>query len=347
MAYGFLPIGVLLGTAFLIPILSLKNDKFATYTAFTGCLAAMIITLSMVPQVVSEGRIVYHMESWKAPFGITVVIDNLSIVLSFLSILITFLVIIFSYRYVKERRTKYYSLLCLALVGALGMIVTGDIFNMFVYLEVMSVASYALIAFNKDRPALEASIKYLIMGSLATSLLLLGIAFLYGITGTLNMADISVKISSMTNPLVGISFGLILTGMLVKAGLIPFHAWLPDSYQASPSPVSSIFAGVTTNTGIYAILRVGFLVFNSHHALLWLMTFLGVISMVAGAFLALVQTNLKRLLGYSSISQMGYIAMSVGLGTSLGITGGILHICLLYTSPSPRDLSTSRMPSSA
>lgn len=326
MAYGFLPIGVMLATAFLIPIASLKSDRHAKHVATAGMILSLILTATMVPEIFSSGRLVFQIEGWPAPFGISIVLDTLSITLVFLSILVSLLVVVFSYKYVKERRTKYYSLISLSLVGTLGMLVAGDLFNMFVYLEVLSVSSYALVAFNKDRPAIESGIKYLIIGSLGTSLVLLGVSFLYGLTGSLNLADIAIKLLSVPGAAAGLAIGLIISGMAVKAGLMPFHAWLPDSYQSSPSPISAIFSGVTANAGIYAIMRIGFISLMSHQALLGLLLFFGLLSMVAGAFLALVQSNLKRLLGYSSISQMGYIAMSIALGTPFGVSAGMLHM---------------------
>jgi multicomponent Na+:H+ antiporter subunit D len=326
MAYGFFPMAVILATAFIIPIVSIKHRKYISHIAAAGTLATIALMINVIPEVLSGGRLVFGVAGWEAPFGISIVLDPLSVFMALFSLLIGFLVIIFSHRYIRERKAEYYSLVCLALVGTLGIIITGDLFNLFVYLEIMSVSSYALVAFNRDKPAVEASIKYLIIGSIGTSLILLGIAFLYGLTGTLNIADIALKVSTISSPVLGIAFGLILTGFAVKAGLMPFHAWLPDAYQASPSPISAIFAGVTTNVGIYAMIRVGFIALTSTTALLWMFIFFGLISMVGGAFLALVQSNLKRLLGYSSISQMGYIAVALGLGTALGISAGILHI---------------------
>ncbi len=326
MAFPFLPIGILLATSFVIPIASLKNEDYATYIAAGGCALALIFLSVLAGSVVSQGSIVYQMENWAAPFGITLVIDSLSLFLSMLFALIFLLVITFSYRYIKERRTKYYSLLCLTLAGIMGILTTGDLFNMFVYMEVMSVASYALVAFQKDRPALEAGMKYLIIGSLGTSLILLGIAFLYGLTGTLNIADLASKMSQVHSPAAGMAMALLIAGFSIKAGLVPFHTWLPDAHPAAPSPVSAVLSGILIKTGIYAIARVGFVVMSSPAVLMDTLLVLGSVSMLLGSVLALVQTNLKRLLAYSSISQMGFIALSIGLGTPLGIAGGLLHI---------------------
>ena len=326
MIFGFLPIAVMLATTFLIPLVSLKTEKYIIHTTLAGLFLSLLLSISMIPDVLSKGRVVYQMEGWKAPFGISIVFDPLSVFLSVAFIFIVLLAVVFSHKYIKYKKTEYYSLVCLVLVGTLGVINTGDIFNMFVYLEILSVSSYALTAFFKKKESLEAAIKYLIIGSLATSLVLLGIAFIYGVLGTLNMADIAVKVSGTANPVIGTALALIITGMFIKSGLVPFHAWLPDAYQASPSPVTSIFSGVTTNVGMYAVLRLVFTVFNPVSVLLWMLMIVGAISMLGGALLALVQNSLKRLLAYSSISQMGFVAVSVGLGTQTGLSGGVLHI---------------------
>jgi multicomponent Na+:H+ antiporter subunit D len=200
---------------------------------------------------------------------------------------------LFSQSYVKKNKSQYYALMCLLLAGLLGIIHTGDIFNMFVFFEIMSISSYGLVAFYRNRKALEASIKYIVMGALATSLILLGITFLYGAFGTLNMADIAVKASGYTGILLPLSIAFLLTGFSLKSGLVPFHTWLPDAHPAAPSPISALLSGLVIKGGIYCIMRVGFTVLGAPAILLQALTVIGVLSMVVGGALALVQTDLR------------------------------------------------------
>lgn len=324
--YSFFMIPSFLATAFVIVLVSLKRDEYVPYVALTGSLMAMAFSFLSIPQVLSKSPITIQMEEWVAPFGITIYGDVFSVFLTAILSFVAFMIVLFSFRFIRERRTKYYALLSLLFGGVFGVIHTGDIFNLFVFMELLSIASYGLIAFYKDRLSLEASIKYLIMGSLGTSLLLVGIAFLYGLTGTLNMADMAPRLAGMSNPAVAVAFGLILAGLGIKAGFIPFHTLHLDGYTAAPSTVSAVLAAVVTNVGLYAILRITFILFQGPFAALQILLWLGTLSMVLGAVLALRQDNLKRLLAYSGVSQIGFIAMSVGLGTSLGLLGGIFHM---------------------
>jgi multicomponent Na+:H+ antiporter subunit D len=274
----------------------------------------------------TESPITMQMEEWSAPYGITIYGDHLSVFLSVIVAFVGFLAILFSFEYIKDRKTKYYSLLSLLFAGMLGIIHTGDLFNLFVFLEILSLASYVLVAYPKTDKSLEASIKFLITGSLGTAFLLIGIAFLYGLTGSLNMADIATRIAGSSSPAAASALALILGGLAIKAGLAPFHAWLPDAHPAAPSPVSAVLSGLVINAGLYAAIRIGFVVFSSHVLFLNILLYLGVLSMVLGGIAALMQSDLKRMLAFSSISQMGYIGMAVGLGTALGITGALFHM---------------------
>ena len=324
--YSFFTIPAFMATAFVIVLVSLKKDEYVPYVAITGSLMAIVFALLSVPQVFAGSPVTMQMEEWVAPYGITIFGDYLSVFLVNIVAFASFLVIMFSYSYVKERKTKYYALLSLLFAGMFGVIHTGDLFNLFVFMELLSLASYGLIAFNRDDRGLEASIKYLIMGSLGTSFYLIGTMFIYGLTGSLNMADIAVRLLGMSNPALSVGFAFILSGLAIKAGLVPFHALHIDGYTAAPSPVSATLAALVTSIGLYAILRIGFIVFSAPVIFLNILLVLGAASMLVGAIAALRQSNLKRMLAYSSVSQMGYIAFALGLGTALGVTGGIFHL---------------------
>jgi multicomponent Na+:H+ antiporter subunit D len=322
--FSFFAIPAYMATAFVIVLVSLKKDEYVPFVAVTGALMALCFSILSVPQVLTASPITMQMGEWVAPYGITIHGDALSAILSVIISLVGILSLLFSYRFINERRTKYYSLLSLLFAGALGVVHTGDVFNLFVFIELLSIASYSLISFYRNRSSLEASIKYLIMGSIGTSFLLIGIALLYGLTGTLNMADMASRLPS--GPTVSIAFGMILAGLGIKAGFIPFHTLHVDGYSAAPSTVSAVLSTVVANVGIYAILRITFVVFSRPYAALHVLLWLGLFSMLLGAVMALRQDNLKRLLAYSGVSQVGFIIMSIGLGTLTGLIGGLLHM---------------------
>jgi len=325
MIYAFYAIGIFLASAFLTGLVSLKSDRYVPHIPIIASLIAVILTIISIPDVFM-GAQKMQMEEWAAPMGISIVADTLSITLALITCLVAFLVLVFSYKYIDRNNAKYFSLLSLMFAGILGIFYTGDIFNMFIFFEILSVSSYGLVAFYRNRISLEAGIKYLIMGSVATSMLLLGIAMLYGVTGTVNMADLSLKLPLVGGFVPAIALALIMSGIALKAGIFPFHAWIADAYEGAPSPVSAALAGVGIKAGVYAMLRVIFIVFNAPMIVLDILLIFGVASMLIGALLALGQDNLKRMLAYSSVSQIGYIFMAIGLGTSLGMAAGLLHI---------------------
>ena len=324
--FSFFAIPAFMATAFVIILVSLKKDEYVPYVALTGSIMALAFSLIAIPSVITDSPVTMQMEEWVAPFGITIYGDPLSVGMSVAMSFAAVMIVLFSFKYIDKMRTKYYALLSLLFAGCLGVVHTGDIFNLFVFTELFSIASYGLIAFHKDKPSLEAAIKYLIMGSLGTSLLLIGIAFLYGLTGTLNMADMAVRLAGMSNPAVAVAFGAILTGLGIKAGFIPFHTLHLDGYTAAPSSISATLSAIVVNVGLYAILRITFILFHAPYAALQILLWLGAASMVMGAVLALRQDNFKRLLAYSGVSQVGFIIMSIGLGTSLGLIGAIFHM---------------------
>ena len=209
-----------------------------------------------------------------------------------------------------------------------GVVISGDMFNMYVFLEIAAIASYALVAFGTEQEELEASFKYAVMGTVASSFILLGIAFLYSYTSTLNMADMSMElIDKGSSPIVLLASVLFLMGFGLKAALVPFHAWLPDAHPSAPAPISAMLSGILIKSlGVYALVRIFFSVLGVTPQILSILMALGALSMVIGSCLALGQRDFKRLLAYSSISQIGYVILGIGLGTPLGILGGLFHL---------------------
>ncbi len=306
-------VAVLIVAAFLM--LVLKKDVIA--------IGAIIVSFLMMVLLFFQDRIaIARFGGWIPPFGVVWVMDGLNLFIGLLITGISSLVAIYSIKYIKERKHRFYTLLCLMTAGLLGVCLTGDIFNMYVFFEIFSVASYGLVSFFLDEDAIEGAFKYLIMGSFGSSFILLGIALLYGVTGTLNFADLALKISH--SPVFMITLGLIMGGFALKAAIIPFHAWKPDAIEGTPTPMGAIFTTASSAIGVYGIMRILFIfgLIQFNFALIGF----GVLTMIVGALLALVQLNVKRMLAYSSISQIGYVVMVIGFGTTLGLTSGLYHI---------------------
>ncbi|HOK56805.1 MAG TPA: proton-conducting transporter membrane subunit [bacterium] len=314
------------GVAFFIPMVSRKikwvPDVLGNLTTFI----LLLLSLMTLNQ-----EYVYHIGGWKAPFGIVLVLDGLSCLLLIIINLISFMATLFSINYIEKRFTsklRYYSLFLLMVGGMNGTVLSGDLFNLFVFMEIASIASYALVGFGCQASELEASFKYLVMGTVSGLFVLYGVALLYGKTGTLNIADVARILRDIPyDNLIGFAFVLIISGFMIKSALVPFHAWLPDAHPSAPAPISSMLSGVVIKAlGVYVICRLIFNLFGFTPLLSQILVSLGVISMIVGVCLALLQWDLKRLLAYHSISQIGYVFVGIGLGTPLGILGGIFHL---------------------
>jgi multicomponent Na+:H+ antiporter subunit D len=318
-----------LGCAFLIALFGKKLK--AVPDAFSNICTFSLLALSLlcIPAVKSAGMVVYKVGGWVPPIGICMVVDGLSVFMLVIVNVISFLVTLYAIRYMEAytAKEKFHTLLMLMLAGMNGVIISGDLFNLFVFLEIASVASYALVAFGTEQEELEASFKYMIMGSVATLLILVGIALVYAQTSTLNMADAARALLAHPNPktILFVSI-LFLAGFGLKAALVPFHWWLPDAHPSAPAPISAMLSGLLIKTlGVYALVRIVFNIFDPTR-LLPVFMFLGALSMLVGVFLAIGQWDFKRLLAYHSISQVGYIILGIGLGTPLGILGGLFHL---------------------
>lgn len=306
-------VSILIIASFLM--LVFKRDFIAIGAIVISFLTMVFLFFQNEIQVVNFG-------GWMPPYGIVWVMDGFNLFIGLLITGIASLVAIFCIKYIEERKHRFYTLLCLMTAGMFGVSMTGDLFNMYVFFEILSIASYGLVSFFLDEDAIEGAFKYIIMGSFASSFILLGIGLIYGITGTLNFADLALKISY--SPLFMIPLGLIIGGFALKAAIIPFHAWKPDAIEGTPTPVGAIFTATSSAIGVYGIIRILF-IFNLIQ-LNFAMIGFGVLTMILGALLALVQINVKRMLAYSSISQIGYVVMAIGLGTTLGLTSGLYHV---------------------
>jgi len=351
-------IAVPLVMAFLLPMFGRKGKVAATF------LANLVTIFLLVSAVASIGKSeVYEIGKWSIPLGINLVLDGLSSLMLLAISVVSAAAMLFSARYMEQytAKAKYLSLFLLMVAGMNGVVLSGDIFNLFVFLEIASLASYALVGFGCEHEELEASFKYMVLGSIGSIFVLFAVALVYGNTGTLNMAYISEAIQySGMNAGLDFALALFIVGFGLKAALVPFHAWLPDAHPSAPAPISAMLSGILIKTlGIYALARVVFNIFGVSVSVGWLLIVLGLLSMVAGAFLAIGQWDLKRLMAYSSISQIGYVILGIGLGAtliargdnlawaSLAILGGLFHLVnhavyksLLFLTSGSVEMST-------
>jgi len=319
-----------LAAAFLIALFGRRIKYFGEAITSLVALILCVNSFSVLNLVQHQKMLLFRVGGWGSALGITLVADGLSSLMLVIVNLISFLVMIYSVTYIKKYtdRWKFQALLMLMLTGMNGVIISGDLFNLYVFLEVASISAYVLVAFGIEPEDLEASFKYAIMGIIASIFILLGIGLLYSYTSTLNMTDVSlVLFSHPAGILTGFISVLFIVGFGLKAAIVPFHSWLPDAHSCAPSPVSAMLSGLLIKTlGIYALARVLFNILGTSTQLLSVLMILGVISMLTGAFLAVAQNDIKRMFAYSSISQIGYIVFALGIGTPLAILGGIFYL---------------------
>jgi multicomponent Na+:H+ antiporter subunit D len=334
-AYFPLFTAIPLAMAFINLLVTKVNRKATDFLAFL----AMAALASMAVMMLFEAPFSYHVGGWAPPLGILLVSDGLSSVMLVIINVIGLLSMIYSIKYMTTytAKPKFYTLFLLMIAGMNGVVITGDMFNLYVFLEIASIASYALVGFGCEKDELEASFKYLILGGVASTAVLFGIAFLYSMTGTLNMPDLAVKIPEIGhNHAMGFVMALFIMGFGLKASSVPFHAWLPDAHPSAPAPISAMLSGVLIKAlGIYSIARIMFNIFGADTMVSSILMFLGALSMLVGVFLAVGQHDFKRMLAYHSISQMGYVMMGLGLGlnpnvppalAALALFGGLFHM---------------------
>lgn len=326
--------GLFLG-AFLVEIFGSKNKTVRNILAVGAAAIAFAEIVALIKPVMLDGQVIsYWMGSWEPvngyAIGIGYEIDQLNLFFALL-VVSTFLFSgIYSLKYMeRDHHLGHYYTLYLMLSGSvLGLVLTGDIFNMFVMIEIMTFACVALAAFrNRQKGALEASFKYLVIGSMGSSFTLFGITLLYAQCHTLNMAQLSSILSTTHTPTTTLALGMLVAGFGVKAYLVPFHTPAADSYTVAPASVSMMFSGMVNKAGVYGMIRLLYIIFRSMDstAVQTLLTVIGAVTMFVGVTMALSQHDFKRLLAFHSISQIGYVITAAGLGTALGLTGGLFH----------------------
>ncbi|MEO5882314.1 MAG: monovalent cation/H+ antiporter subunit D family protein [Caldimonas sp.] len=319
----------------LAVLLRQRRLAFAVVLAASWCALATAVALWL--RVAEHGTISYAIGSWPPPWGIEYRVDRLS---SFVLVLVAGIAAVVlpycraSIEAEIDRRQHYlfYAMFALCLTGLLGMSITGDAFNIFVFLEISSLSAYVLIALGRDRRALVASYQYLIMGTIGATFIVIGVGLLYLMTGTLNLADMGRRLQTVqgARPVLA-AMAFLTVGISLKMALFPLHQWLPNAYVYAPSAVSAFLAGTATKVAIYVLLRFYFTVFGPSQVFLHLplqemLLILAIAGMFAASALAIFQTDLKRLFAYSSIGQIGYIVLGLSFGSVTGLTATVVHL---------------------
>ena len=296
---------------------------------------SFLASLHTLNTVITTGTIHYYMGGWDPPWGIEYVVDYLNAFVLVIISCVTLVVAIYSKKSVEqelpEKIVFFYTTYLLLVTGLLGIIVTGDMFNLYVFLEIASLAAYALIAIGKDGAPL-ASFRYVIMGTIGACFYLLGVGYLYMATGSLNMADLAQLLPNLySSKVVLVGFTFFVVGVALKMALFPLHTWLPDAYTYAPSAVSALIAPTMTKVGAYVMIRIMFTVFKPYFAIelipvATLLSWIAAVAMIVGSIFAIIQSDLKKMLSYSVVAQIGYIMLGVGLANRAGLTGAILHI---------------------
>ncbi len=333
-----LVIAIPLLAAIIIPIAGRINRVLSWYIATAVTFICFIISLSLLQTVLNEGRISYWMGGWEPPFGIEYVVDHLTVFVLIIVSFMAFMGTVYAKKSIDNeigphRTPIFYAIYLLFVTGLMGIVMTGDIFNIYVFLEITSIAGYTLIAVGKKRQSLVAGFNYLIMGTIGATFILLGIGYLYLMTGTLNIADLANRLPELYQTSAVITaFAILAIGLSIKVALFPVHIWLPNSYTFAPSVISAVMAATATKVGAYAMYRILFTVFTPAffaslgfqvaHVLL----VMAVIAILAGSILAVSQKDIKKMLAYSSVGQIGYIVLGVSLMTVTGLMGSMLHL---------------------
>ncbi len=326
----------------LAPIAALTGRwKAAWVVALGAAWWAFGCSLALLQRVRAEGVIHYSLGGWPAPTGIEYRVDLVS---AFVAVIVTTIAAI-SVPYARtsiaqevseDRGALFYAAFILSMTGLLGIAITGDVFNVFVFLEISSLSAYSMIALGRDRRALTAAYQYLIMGSVGASFIVIGIGLLYVTTGTLGMEDLSHRIPEVMaqgrgSRTIAVAFTFLTVGVTLKLALFPLHLWLPNAYTYAPSAVTAFMASTSTKVSVYLLLRFFFTVFGETFSFVemrlnMVLMPLALVAILAMSLVAIYQENVKRLLAFSSVAQIGYMILGISFGSVLGVTAGILHL---------------------
>lgn len=314
-----------------------RFGRFAWILSLTVTWVVALMCIMTFIGVVQGEAISYHLGGWTPPIGIELRIDTLSAtMLVLISVLAAVMMPHFFHSVnediARERQPYFYASFLLCLSGLLGIASTHDAFNLYVFLELSSLTSYTLIAMGRDRRAFFAAFQYLVLGTIGATFILIGIGFLYLMTGTLNMGDMAERMAEVDHilPLLT-AFAFIAIGLCLKIALFPLHVWLPNAYAYAPSSISAFLAAVGTKVAFYALIRFIYSIFGHDFSyfgmhLAVIVTALSVPAIILGSVVAIFETNLKRMLAFSSVAQVGFITLGIGFGTAAGLTASLVYI---------------------
>ncbi|MGQ5515422.1 monovalent cation/H+ antiporter subunit D family protein [Halococcus saccharolyticus] len=321
----------LLGSVAVL-LAGLARSRTGWPVAVCTSLVQLGMAVVLAVRAFGEQPVRYVVGGFTAPFGIELVIDGLSATMAVLVAVVALGVLGYA-RVAGPRSNRFYATYLLLVAGLSGMSITGDVFNMYVFLEITGLAAYALVASGESGRSARAALKYLLVGTVGASLFLLGIGFAYVSTGTLNMADLSTQLAAVgyTSPLVQASFGLLVVGLFVKIALFPVHTWQPSAYAGAPDSVSALISALVSTIAAYALIRIVFTVFTVEFLFTngFAQTALvagATVSIVLGSVLAVTQREIKRMLAYSSVSQFGLVVGAIAVANGTALTGAVIHL---------------------
>ncbi|MEE2828629.1 MAG: monovalent cation/H+ antiporter subunit D family protein [Myxococcota bacterium] len=321
--------------------LLLRNAQASRVLAIAVVWTSLLLSGKVLGHVLTEGSIIYLLGGWAAPYGIEFRVDALNAYLLIIVATIGSVVLPFGggaagLSVSRERLYLYYAAFLLCICGLLGISVTGDIFNIFVFLEITSLASYSLISLGQGRRALRAAFSYLVLGTIGGTFFLIGVGLLYQATGTLNLADLAALLKPFLAAGEGlrsvmVAFAFLVVGVGIKLAVFPLHQWLPNAYTYAPAKVSAFLAATATKVSFYVLLRIVFGVFGAAFVfgtlrLHYLLVPLSLLAMFVGSLAAIYQTDIKRLLAYSSIAQIGYMTLGLSTYNEFGLSGSVVHL---------------------
>jgi multicomponent Na+:H+ antiporter subunit D len=327
----FLYIGLPLLVAALLPLVGKISKRFLPDLLANGVfLTLLVLAVTSGRRLIGAGPVLQQFRWMGEDTGIALAVDGFSLFMLMTIALVTLCVGLYSINYMEHYGSKsvYYALLLMMMTGMNGLVLAADLFQVYLFLEVAAIASYALVAYGLEYDELEASFKYLMLSVVASAAVLISIAVIFGMTGSVGFAAVAEGLRGLDSRVaVGFCSALFIFGFGLKAALVPFHAWLPDAHPSAPAPISAILSGLLIKvSGVYALTRIFFNVFGLTPALSEVLMWTGMVSIVVAAMLAVGQPDMKRMLAYSSISQVGYIVLGIGLGTPLGVAGGLFHL---------------------
>ncbi len=304
-----------------------RLQRFIALFTTTALLAG---ALALLRQVRTGGIVALQVGGWPAPYGITLVADLLAAIMVVLAALMAVAVTLYSLAGIDRERERfgYYPLVQILLMGVCGCFLTGDLFNLYVWFEVMLMASFVLLALGGERGQLEGAVKYVTINLLASLFFLSALGILYGMVGTLNLADLARQLHQISRPGLSSTLAMLfLVAFGIKAALFPFFFWLPASYHTPPPAVSAIFAGLLTKVGVYALIRVFTLLFVQEIAFTHtLILAIAALTMLTGVLGAMAQNEFRRILSFHIVSQVGYMVMGLGLFTRLALAGSVFYL---------------------